>query len=102
MIICLGPICFPIWQLFPVLLLLFAKAKSVYYWMIGKPIPVDDSKKEDSANEPLIGSGDAHDKHGGMLRQRKAGGVTGVSSSAEWKQLLKVGPSGGGGVEVEK
>lgn len=92
MIICLGPICFPIWQLFPVLVLLLAKAKAVYYWMIGKPMPVDDAKKVDGDKvTKSVESGASSSEAAALLRQRKAGGVTNVKSTDEWRSLVKVG-----------
>jgi hypothetical protein len=93
MIICLGPICFPIWQLFPVLVLLLAKAKAVYYWMIGKPMPVEDGdkKKVDGPNEAKVAdAGDSSASSAETLRQRRAGGVTSVKSVEDWHSLVKV------------
>lgn len=92
MIICLGPICFPIWQLFPVLVLLLAKAKAVYYWMIGKPMPVEDgdNKKIDGPNEAKVAEAGDSGESAAVLRQRRAGGVTSVKSAEDWHSLVKV------------
>ena len=92
MIICLGPICFPIWQLFPVLVLLLAKAKAVYYWMIGKPMPVEDGdkKKVDGPNEAKVADAGGSGASAETLRQRRAGGVTSVKSVEDWHSLVKV------------
>lgn len=92
MIICLGPICFPIWQLFPVLVLLLAKAKAVYYWMIGKPMPVEDGdkKKVDGPNEAKVADAGGSGASSETLRQRRAGGVTSVKSVEDWHSLVKV------------
>ena len=37
MIICLGPICFPIWHLIPVLILLWSRIKVTALWVF--PVP---------------------------------------------------------------
>jgi hypothetical protein len=91
MIICLGPICFPIWHLLPVLLILFTKAKALWYWMLGKPMPVEDKDaKETDGDEPtktIASAGDAN----GSLRKRKSEGVVVPKTTQEWKEIIQVG-----------
>ena len=96
MIICLGPICFPIWHLIPVLLLLFAKAKDWFYAIFGgkKEAVLVDNKKNDEVTDnevegtvPSKADLKADDSN---LRQRKKGGEVIVIESADhWEKLLK-------------
>ena len=94
MIICLGPICFPIWHLLPVLLLLFTKAKALWYWMLGKPMPSSDqdTKKTDGppASKAITSSSDVS----GTLRKRKAEGVIALQTIEEWKEIIQVSENG--------
>mmetsp|Transcript_34742 Transcript_34742/g.71683 ORF Transcript_34742/g.71683 Transcript_34742/m.71683 type:complete len:186 (+) Transcript_34742:34-591(+) len=94
MIICLGPVCVPIWHLLPVLLYLFTKSKTWVYWLCGWEIPEEEEKKEKTdedfdETQPLLG-GDAADDASG-LRKRKGGaaGVTKIESVDQWQQLQK-------------
>mmetsp|Transcript_45983 Transcript_45983/g.115308 ORF Transcript_45983/g.115308 Transcript_45983/m.115308 type:complete len:188 (+) Transcript_45983:82-645(+) len=95
MIICLGPICFPIWQLFPVLLIMLAKAKAIWYWMLGKPMPVEEGKMDDATMSKKISDASKSTKRrasqagGDQVRRRKKEGVTRVNSTAEWRELLQ-------------
>ena len=89
MIICLGPICFPIWHLLPVLFLLFAKAKDWFNALFGvKKEEVVAEKDKDVAEEVTNIEDEAT---GSELRQRKkGGGVVTVESPEHWEKLLKV------------
>jgi hypothetical protein len=91
MIICLGPICFPIWHLLPVLFLLFAKAKDWFNALFGvKKEAVVAEKEKDVAEEATNIETEA-ESNGSELRQRKkGGGVTTVESAEHWEKILKV------------
>mmetsp|Transcript_44910 Transcript_44910/g.119530 ORF Transcript_44910/g.119530 Transcript_44910/m.119530 type:complete len:179 (-) Transcript_44910:180-716(-) len=88
MIICLGPICFPVWHLFPVLLIVFAKAKDFFNWIFGKK--TEDDKKQEPAVEGDASVAEENKLLDTGLRQRKVGeGVITVHSSEKWDELMK-------------
>jgi hypothetical protein len=90
MIICLGPICFPVWHLIPVLLLLFAKAKDWFLAIFGakKEAVVAGKDNEVTEEEGTSIDGKLGDSE---LRHRKKGGeVIVVGSRDHWNKLLKV------------
>uniref|UniRef100_A0A6U4MX38 Thioredoxin domain-containing protein n=1 Tax=Hemiselmis andersenii TaxID=464988 RepID=A0A6U4MX38_HEMAN len=107
MIICLGPICFPIWQLFPVLLIVLAKAKSIWYWMLGKPMPVEEGKMDKATMDKKIDAASKSTKRrasqagGETVRRRKKEGVTAVKSMEEWNTLLEDSEDNGVPVVVD-
>eukprot|EP00960_Hanusia_phi_P020355 600384-Hanusia_phi.AAC.1 len=98
MIICLGPICFPIWHILPVLFLLFAKAKSIFCWLFGYPQPgAEDGKEKIAGGESQEAEEEEKVKaeedvaSGTGLRQRKKNPeVVQVESEEHWERLLKV------------
>ncbi len=90
MIICLGPICFPIWHLLPVLLLLFTKAKVFWYWMLGKPMPVSDKDAKKIDGEQSTKATTVSNDGNGTLRRRKTEGVIALQTVEEWKELVQV------------
>jgi hypothetical protein len=101
MIICLGPICFPVWHLLPILVLAFSHIKTWFFKLAGieLPEPADkalEDKKTDGDNAsagPATGNG--ADKGGAApegfrLRANGPGGVTKVTSVEHWQTLQKV------------
>ncbi len=89
MIICLGPICFPIWHLLPVLFLLFAKAKDWFNALFGVKKEEAVVEKEKDVAEEVANIED--EATGSELRQRKkGGGVVTVESPEHWEKILKV------------
>jgi len=103
MIICLGPICFPVWHLIPVLFLLWARLKVFFYNLMGWQLPVDPKKDDDKALEDAADAKKLADgAEGSEVRRRKTtGGVTKVESVEQWKALLQESGSTGAPVVVD-
>jgi len=94
MIICLGPICFPVWHLLPVLIFLWSRIKASVYNAMGWPLPVDPKKDEGvglvDASDGTEGGTVTADGEGADLRHRKTtGGVTKVETLEQWTALLQ-------------
>lgn len=89
MIICLGPICFPVWHLIPVLLLLFAKAKDWFLAIFGtkKDVVVVEKEKEITEEGTSI---DTKEEESELRYRKKGGEVVIVESREHWDRLLKV------------
>eukprot|EP00041_Stephanoeca_diplocostata_P007399 m.105244 g.105244 ORF g.105244 m.105244 type:complete len:228 (-) comp16858_c0_seq1:183-866(-) len=92
MIICLGPICIPLWGLLPFLMIVF---KKVYTWVTGKEY--DDGKIDDNMSGDLeavnkkvaelaIPRGSSADslRH----RHKVSSGVEAIGSKEEWIEVL--------------
>ncbi|EKX51767.1 thioredoxin h [Guillardia theta CCMP2712] len=96
MIICLGPICFPIWHILPVLFLLFAKARSVFCWLFGYPQPGAEEGKDKieggDEDKNVDGAVKAEEDGGndtGLRQRKKNPEVLKVESTEHWERLLK-------------
>ncbi|KAJ1476761.1 hypothetical protein T484DRAFT_1823784, partial [Baffinella frigidus] len=97
MIICLGPICFPIWHLLPILVLVFSHFKKWFCKMVGIELPEEpekklEDKKSDGEPQAVEGAnaqnGDAGAAAPGLRRRNTfAGGVTKVESVEHWQRL---------------
>jgi hypothetical protein len=99
MIICLGPICFPIWHLLPILLFVFNYFKKWFCKLVGielaeEPEKKLEDKKNDGEQEAVEGAdapnGDAGEAAPGLRRRNNGGGVTKVESVEHWRRLQEV------------
>lgn len=95
MIICLGPICFPVWHLIPIIIYLFSKSKNWFYHLMGWPIPVEEEKKEkveeieDEKGSSVV-NGEKTEGESGLRRRKVIGGVSKIESVEQWRKLKQV------------